>query len=196
MGAAALASGNEACPSVDGLFDPGSGPLCGSDRDHGTDLRLLIERVAGVHLLDAFGEPLRQGLPARLMHKDPLHGDAALPPSSSVQRRRGAIAFNFQPTSALPVKVNMRRRESPSMPAVTSFEHGRTLMAPRGQPASTAISPRRSAVSGVCGAGLMMMGLPEAMAGASLCATRLSGKLKGVIARMGPMGKRRMRPAR
>src|SRR3984885_4980010 len=79
MGAAALASGNEACPSVDGLFDPGSGPLCGSDRDHGTDLRLLIERIAGVHLLDAFGEPLRQSLPARLVHKDALHGDAALP---------------------------------------------------------------------------------------------------------------------
>ena len=42
----------------------------------------------------------------------------------------------------------------------------------------------------------MMIGLPDAMAGASLCATRLTGKLNGVIPRTGPMGNLRVNATR
>ena len=41
-----------------------------------------------------------------------------------------------------------------------------------------------------------MMGLPAARAGPTLWATRLKGKLKGLIPRTGPKGKRRVTPQR
>ncbi len=44
--------------------------------------------------------------------------------------------------------------------------------------------------------GLRTIELPEAIAGASLCAARLSGKLNGLIAAIGPIGKRRVMPTR
>ncbi len=50
-------------------------------------------------------------------------------------------------------------------------------------------SASNSAESGVCGAGFSTMEQPAAMAGATLCATRFSGKLKGVMPATGPEGK-------
>ncbi len=63
-----------------------------------------------------------------------------------------------------------------------------TLKAPAGAPASCTISASVSASSGVCRAGLRTMLLPTARQGASLCATRLSGKLNGEMAAIGPRG--------
>src|SRR5271156_1256267 len=89
---------------------------------------------------------------------------------------------------ALPVKLSIAIRSSATSCAATSFEHGKTLIAPSGHPESRMARPSHNAVIGVWGAGFMMMGFPDAIAGASLCATRLMGKLNGVIPRIGPNG--------
>ncbi len=65
-----------------------------------------------------------------------------------------------------------------------------TLSQPGGRPASCSSSARRSAESGVCEAGLSTTAHPAARAGAILCATRLSGKLNGLIAPTTPIGTR------
>jgi hypothetical protein len=57
-------------------------------------------------------------------------------------------------------------------------------------------SASSSDVSGVCGAGFKTVVQPAAIAGATLCATKFSGKLNGVMARIGPSAKRRTIPAR
>jgi hypothetical protein len=59
---------------------------------------------------------------------------------------------------------------------------GTTLSQPCGRPASTRIAASFRAEIGVCPAGLSTTALPAAIAGPSLCATRLNGKLKGLIA--------------
>src|SRR5205085_772977 len=65
-----------------------------------------------------------------------------------------------------------------------------------GKPACCTTSANSTAVSGVCGAGFRTMVQPQAMAGATLWATRFNGKLNGVMAAMAPMGKRRTMPQR
>ncbi len=62
---------------------------------------------------------------------------------------------------------------------------------PVGRSVLSSSSPSSSADSGVLGAGLSTTGAPTAIAGATLCATRLSGKLNGLIASTGPLGTRR-----
>ena len=58
-------------------------------------------------------------------------------------------------------------------------------------------APRAAATdSGVAGAGLTSTGAPTASAGATLWATRFSGKLNGAMASTGPRGKRRTIAAR
>ena len=79
---------------------------------------------------------------------------------------------------------------------MTLWSMGRTLKTPGGRPASCATSASFRRVSGVLDVGLAMTVLPAAMAGAILCDGRLRGKLKGLIARIGPMGKRRTMPVR
>ena len=54
------------------------------------------------------------------------------------------------------------------------------------------ISATSSIVSGSRVGGLSTIGLPEAMAGASLCRARLSGKLNGEMPAIGPIGNRRV----
>ena len=88
------------------------------------------------------------------------------------------------------------RRSSWTRSRVSSFPIGSTLHEPIGKSVSAMISPRMSAESGVAGAGLMMIGAPIAMAGATLWATRLSGKLNGAIPRIGPFENRRTRARR
>jgi hypothetical protein len=63
-----------------------------------------------------------------------------------------------------------------------------TFSQPGGRPASVSSSASRSADSGVWLAGLRTTAQPAASEGASLCATRLSGKLKGLIAPTIPTG--------
>ena len=58
------------------------------------------------------------------------------------------------------------------------------------------ISATASIVSGSLDGGLSTIGQPAAMAGAILCAARLSGKLNGLMPATGPIGKRRVMPDR
>jgi len=67
---------------------------------------------------------------------------------------------------------------------------------PSGMPTSSISSARRSMTSGSLDAGLSTIGLPDAMAGATLWTARLSGKLKGLMPAIGPIGKRRVMPTR
>ena len=58
------------------------------------------------------------------------------------------------------------------------------------------ISATVSIVSGSFDGGLRTIVLPDAIAGEILWAARLSGKLNGLIAAIGPIGKRRVMPTR
>ena len=120
----------------------------------------------------------------------------ALPPSSSVTRLRPARRFISQPTTGEPVKVSSLKRSSSTSAVASLLFIGSTLSAAAGQPASRMIPASVSAEIGVCEAGLSTTGQPAAIAGASLCATRFSGKLNGEIAAIGPIGKRRTMPWR
>jgi hypothetical protein len=62
--------------------------------------------------------------------------------------------------------------------------------APSGSPVSASTSPMMSAPTGVADAGLSTKGQPTATAGATLCAARFSGKLKGVMKLHTPAGTR------
>ncbi len=64
----------------------------------------------------------------------------------------------------------------------------RTLSTPGGMPASSASSPSRSAVSGVCSAGLSTIVQPAASAGAIFHAAISSGKFHGMIWPQTPTG--------
>ena len=88
-----------------------------------------------------------------------------------------------QPTGAEPVKV-IARVSSLSTIAFPTSEPGpgTTLSQPSGSPASSRIPASFRAEIGVCPAGFRTTAFPAAIAGPSLWATRLSGKLKGLIA--------------
>ena len=116
----------------------------------------------------------------------------ALPPSSRITRFRPARAFMPQPTDEEPVKVSSLNRSSVTRRSPSARSMGSTDTAPGGTPASTSRRPSVRALSGVLVAGLSTMGFPAAMAGASLWAARLSGKLNGEIAATGPTGTRRV----
>ena len=58
------------------------------------------------------------------------------------------------------------------------------------------ISATVSITSGSLDGGLRTIGLPLAIAGETLWAARLSGKLNGLIPAIGPIGKRRVIPTR
>ena len=74
------------------------------------------------------------------------------------------------------------RRRSPPLPVTT-------LRCPAGSPHSSSSSSASAiADSGVCDAGFSTTGHPAAIAGATLWATRLSGKLNGLIAPTTPIG--------
>ncbi len=107
-----------------------------------------------------------------------------------------AWRLSCQPTRALPVKVSTWIRRSSVSGAASATSQGITLKAPAGTPASSAISASTRLESGVSSAGLRTRGHPAASAGATLWATRFKGKLKGVIAATGPLGKRRVIPIR
>src|SRR5437870_1629320 len=60
-----------------------------------------------------------------------------------------------------------------------------------GHPDSSTIRASLSALIGVWLAGRSTIGFPAASAGATLCETRLRGKLKGLMPAIGPSGTRR-----
>ncbi len=113
-------------------------------------------------------------------------------PSSSVTRLRPACCRMCAPTGGLPVKETFAgtgcRTSASPVPGPSPCTSSST---PSGSPASRRQSAIRTAVSGVSSAGLSTTVLPAASAGATLCATRLSGKLNGVIADTTPSGARR-----
>ena len=99
------------------------------------------------------------------------------------------------PTSLLPVKVTFLTRGSATKGSpILLPEPVMHCTASAGAPASRRISVSFSAESGVSVAGLMITELPAARAGPTLCATRLSGKLNGLIAATTPTGTRMVKP--
>src|SRR5664279_1924864 len=111
---------------------------------------------------------------------------AAFPPSSRATRFLGTRDFNRHPTAPEPVKDTTGRRGSSTSVSAAAPDIGRTAYASLGHPAARTISRSASAERGVWEAGFWTIGAPTAIAGATLCDVRLSGKLKGVIARTGP----------
>ena len=120
----------------------------------------------------------------------------ALPPSSSTTFFLPARSFIRQPTDGLPVNVSSLNRSSATIRSPSSRVIGRMLTEPAGGPAASMISATVSIVSGSLDGGLSTIGLPDAIAGDSLCAARFNGKLNGLMAAIGPIGKRRVMPTR
>ena len=87
-------------------------------------------------------------------------------------------------------------RSSRAMPSATFELTGNTWYMPFGRSVSSKNSASRSEPIGVALAGLTTIGAPTASEGATLCATRFSGKLNGVMPSTGPIGKRRRMPKR
>lgn len=85
-------------------------------------------------------------------------------------------------------------RSSVVSAAASSLLHGMIENAPAGTSVSASTSPMISAPNGVLAAGLSTKGQPAAIAGATLCATRLSGKLNGVMKLQAPIGTRLVMP--
>ncbi len=73
----------------------------------------------------------------------------------------------------------------------TSRLIGSTLSDPGSIPISSSNWAMNSMTSGSLEGGLSTIGLPDAMAGATLWSARFSGKLKGEIPAIGPIGNRR-----
>jgi hypothetical protein len=86
-----------------------------------------------------------------------------------------------QPTGTEPVNDTCFTRASVTGRAASSLGATTTFSAPLAVPASSSTSASSSALSGVFGDGLTTIVLPDASAGATLWATRFSGKLKGVM---------------
>jgi len=73
--------------------------------------------------------------------------------------------------------------------AATSSAHVTTIRWAGGKPAGTAKRASSSATVGASSNGFRTTGAPTAIAGPTLCATRLSGKLTGEIATTTPTGR-------
>ncbi|CRH69542.1 Uncharacterised protein [Chlamydia trachomatis] len=120
-----------------------------------------------------------------------------LDPSSSVSLRKPACCWIRCPTSTLPVKVTFFTCGWVVKASLkTSPLPGMMFNTPSGNPASLKISARTSALNGVCSAGFNTIEFPAAIAGPTLWATRLKGKLNGVIAVTTPIGVRTVKPKR
>ncbi len=106
-----------------------------------------------------------------------------LPPSSSVTRFSAlpVLAPISRPTTVEPVKAifstpGLSTSAAPVVPSPVS-----TLTTPGGKPASSASSPSRRALSGVCSAGLSTTVHPAASAGPSFQQAISRGKFQGMI---------------
>ena len=116
-----------------------------------------------------------------------------LPPSSSdTFLRLPAAAWTIsRPTSPEPVNAILSTPAcaASAAPAV-SPKPVTMLTTPSGKPASWISWPSRSAVSGVCSAGLSTTVQPVASAGASFQAAIISGAFQGMICPTTPIGSR------
>ena len=118
-----------------------------------------------------------------------------LPPSSSETRAMlsmAALPISL-PTAVEPVKAIL---STPGCAASAAPAVGPvpviTFSAPLGNPASSAHSARRSAVSGVSSAGFNTMLQPVASAGPTFHTVIISGKFHGMMAPTTPTGSRRV----
>ncbi len=111
------------------------------------------------------------------------------------ERRLAALDLettSADPATALPVSVTLATRGSVTNHSPTLLPGPTTrFKAPAGSPASARTWQSNTAVMGVVLAGLRTRAFPAAKAGATLWATRLSGKLNGVMATTTPTGRRR-----
>ena len=119
-----------------------------------------------------------------LAARKPLVAGTPRPPS------RDFAAALTRHRAGLPVNVRSLIRSSSTSGAASVVLLGRTEIPPCGHPASRTMSPSNSDATGVWLAGRTRIGLPAASAGATLCATRLIGKLNGVIKPAMPIGRR------
>src|SRR6059036_1427920 len=116
-------------------------------------------------------------------------------PSSIVTFLMPAISQMRLPTGTLPVKLILRARVSRhNAPPISPPGPVRHEIASAGNPDSKSNSVSFNADNGVADGGLMITALPAAIAGATLCATRFSGKLNGVMATTTPHGTRTVNP--
>src|SRR4051812_35382956 len=107
----------------------------------------------------------------------------ALFPNSSPTFFFGAFARMLHPTSAEPVNEIMAMSSWVTIVSPTSPDGpGTTHSQPSGNPTSASVEARATADNGVWLAGFSTTAHPAARAGATLWATRFSGKLKGLIA--------------
>ncbi len=104
------------------------------------------------------------------------------------------MAFNAQPTSGEPVKLNNLMRSSVVNKSAPSRLQGNIENAPCGKEVSANTSPINNAPIGVKLAGFKIKGQPAAIAGAILCAAKFKGKLKGLINEHTPIGTRLVMP--
>ena len=145
-------------------------------------------RLAGVR------EPgdLQLGDRGRASRRRPRRSPACCCPARGSPSCAGARARIPQPTSGDPVKVIMATSGwSTSGSPTARPDPVTTLSQPAGRPHSSSSRPARaSADSGVWLAGLSTTGHPAAIAGATLWATRFSGKLNGLMAPTTPIGTR------
>ena len=118
----------------------------------------------------------------------------ALPPSSrdTFLRLTEAAAAIFLPTSVLPVNATLSTPGWSTSAAPASPYPGRMFTTPAGRPASSSSSPSRSAVNGVCSAGLRMTVLPAVIAGTILKQAMSSGKFHGTMPATTPIASRRV----
>ncbi len=121
-----------------------------------------------------------------------MFGD--LPPSSSVTRLSALPAFApiSRPTAVEPVNAILSTSGWSTSAAPVAPSPVSTLSTPGGKPTSSASSPRRSALSGVCSAGFSTIVQPAASAGPSFQAAISSGKFHGMICAHTPTGSRRV----
>src|SRR4051794_18680237 len=116
-------------------------------------------------------------------------------PSSKLTFLRAARSRMPQPTGGEPVKVIIATSGCSTSRLATRPGAVTTFSQPGGRPQSSMSNPASfNAVRGVAEAGFRTTGQPAAIAGATLCDTRLSGKLKGLIAPTTPMGTRNTNP--
>ena len=116
------------------------------------------------------------------------------PPSSSVTRLSAAPALApiSRPTTVEPVKAILFTSGWSTSAAPVSPSPVTTFSTPSGIPASSASSPSRIAVSGVCSAGLSTVVHPTASAGATFQQAISSGKFHGTICPHTPTGSLRV----
>ena len=120
----------------------------------------------------------------------------ALPPSSSTTCFLPARAFMRQPTAGEPVNESSLKRSSVDQAVAQLAGHGQDGDGALRQAGVVDDLGDREHRERVADGGLSTIEQPAAMAGATLWAARLSGKLKGLMPATGPTGKRRVMPSR